>query len=282
MLPFEWREMRRYGVSWMLARCLLLRLIQARSFRRAEGVLFLTHYAQDVVTRAVGALRGATRVIPHGVDRSFLMEPKSQVAITEFTDERPCRILYVSIIDVYKHQWNVVEAVAALRSEGLPIVIDLVGPAYGPALRRLQRVMDRLDPQRAWARYKGGVAHGDLPNLYGTADLIVFASSCENMPNILLESMASGVPIACSARGPMPEVLQSAGEYFDPDSPQSIANAIRLLLRSPELRDANARRALEAARRYSWKRCADETLEFVAEVARGPSRQQIARKATLS
>ena len=40
---------------------------------------------------------------------------------------------YTSIVDVYKHQWNVAEAVLRLRREGMPVTLDLVGPAYPPA-----------------------------------------------------------------------------------------------------------------------------------------------------
>ena len=80
----------------------------------------------------------------------------------------------------------------------------------------------------------GFVPHDDLPSLLAGADLFVFASSCENMPNTLVEAMAIGLPIACSDRGPMPEVLRDGGVYFDPENPESIAAAIETLIRDPE------------------------------------------------
>jgi glycosyltransferase involved in cell wall biosynthesis len=88
------------------------------------------------------------------------------------------------------------------------------------------------------------------------------------MPNILLESMASGRPIACADRGPMPEVLGNAGVYFDPESPHSIAAALRRLIDSPELRERCAKEALLRARQYTWESCARETFGFLASVAR--------------
>ena len=57
-----------------------------------------------------------------------------------------------------------------------------------------------------------------LPEHLREAELFVFASSCENLPNILIEGMAAGLPIACSRRPPMPEVLGDAGESFDPEA----------------------------------------------------------------
>ncbi len=83
------------------------------------------------------------------------------------------------------------------------------------------------------------------------------------MPNILLEGMAAGLPIACSDRGPMPEVLGDAGVYFNPEDPASIAKAIRHLIESPELREQKAQAAFQRAQQYSWARCAEETFGFL-------------------
>ena len=268
MLPFQWRELLRYGISMTTLRLMLLRWTQRRSFRRATGVVFLNDYARTAVGAVTGPLPGASRVIPHGLEGRFFRHEHIHRPISAFAEARPFRVLYVSIVDVYKHQWHVAEAVAQLRGEGLPVSLTLVGPAYPPALRRLESVLKRLDPCRAYLHYLGSVAHESLPDQYASADLCVFASSCENMPNILLEGMASGVPLACSNRGPMPEVLGAGGVYFDPESPAAIASAIRELIGSPELRHNNARAASERARQFAWTRCAVETFGFLAELSR--------------
>jgi glycosyltransferase involved in cell wall biosynthesis len=267
LLPFEWREMARYGLSWMTLKLLLLRWAQSASFRRANGVIFLTHYAQEAVTRVTGPLRGSVVIVPHGIDDRFARSPRTQRALDDCSVANPFRFLYVSIVDVYKHQWTVAEAVSSLRADGFPVALDLVGPAYGPALERLQRVLRRVDPDRAAIRSLGEVPYRELHRSYGVTDGCVFASSCENMPNILLEAMASGLPIACSDRGPMPEVLGDAGVYFDPEDVESIKQALQQLILSPALRAAKARVAFERAGGYSWRRCADETFGFLAEVA---------------
>jgi glycosyltransferase involved in cell wall biosynthesis len=80
--------------------------------------------------------------------------------------------------------------------------------------------------------------------------------------------MAAGVPIACSDRGPMPEVLGEAGVYFDPEQPQQIADALGRLARDAALRARLAQAAWLGAQAYSWGRCARDTFAFVAQVAR--------------
>jgi glycosyltransferase involved in cell wall biosynthesis len=64
----------------------------------------------------------------------------------------------------------------------------------------------------------------------------------------------------------MPEVLGDAGVYFDPEDPQSIAKALQRLVASSELRARLASASFTAAQQYSWRRCADETFHFLAEV----------------
>jgi len=162
----------------------------------------------------------------------------------------------------------VAEAVKQLRSEGFSIAIDFIGPAYKPALQRLQQIQDKYDPTGEFIHYQGLVPYEELPERYHQADGFVFASSCENMPNILLEAMASGLPIVCSNRGPMPEILGKAGIYFDPEQPSQIADALRMLLNDLALRQQSAKAAYESAKKYTWKRCADETFAFLAHVAK--------------
>ena len=268
MQPFELRELRRHGWSLTALRLLLLRGAQARSFRRADGLIFLTRYARDAVMDIIRTTRGQVTIIPHGVDAHFIGAPRPQRPLSACSAQDPLRILYVSIVNVYKHQWHVAEAVAQLRRAGLPVSLDLVGPAHPPALARLRSTLQRVDPQGDCVRYVGPVPHAQLPSWYAKADLCLFASSCENMPNILLEGMASGLPLACSNRGPMPEILGDAGVYFDPEEPLDIARAVRELVESSDLRASLAAASFARARQYSWERCGRETFGFLAAVAR--------------
>lgn len=267
MLPFEMEELRRYGLSSMTLKLILLRFTQSRSFRYSDGVIFLTEYARNGVKIVAGKLRGQSAIIPHGMQSRFLMPPRTQRAIGSCSDANPFRLLYVSIIDQYKHQWRVVEAVAKIREQyGWPLVFDFVGPSYPPAMKRLEKCMNEFDANKQWVHYHGVVPYDELHTIYAKADIGVFASSCENMPNILLETMAAGLPVASSNRGPMPEILGDAGVYFDPEKPESIAVSLKRLISSVELRATLAQAAYDKARTYSWERCARDTFDFLVEI----------------
>lgn len=269
-LLFDLAEQRRYGFSPTRLRLIALRRSQIRSLRRAAGVIFLTDWGERLVRNSV-PVPGRTAVVPHGIGERFLADPRPQEPLDAYSEQRPLRLVYVSIIDAYKHQWHVARAVAKLRRKGLPLEIRFAGPAYPPALRRFIRTLDELDPGRRFLHYDGPIPHEALPGLYAGSDLCVFASTCENLPNVLLEAMAAAMPIACSNRSPMREVIGDGGVLFDAESPSSIAMAVETLARDPEHRARCAARARERAALYTWQRCADDSLSFLAQVAMGYS-----------
>jgi glycosyltransferase involved in cell wall biosynthesis len=266
LLPFEMRELARFGWSLATVKMLLLRWVQSRSYHRTDGLILLNQYAQDAVLKVTGRLTCKTVVIPHGIHNRFNNPPRVQRLLNSYSSQQPFQILYVSTVDVHKHQWYVAEAIEILRHEGLPLALNLVGPAFPPALKRLKASLVKLDPTGDFILYKGAVPHNQLNGHYAAADLCLFASSCENMPNILLEMMVSGSPIACSNRGPMPEILGDGGLYFDPEKPEDIAAAVRKLMLSPALRAEKSGKAFELVKQYSWQRCADETFTFLSTI----------------
>jgi glycosyltransferase involved in cell wall biosynthesis len=263
MLPFEWREMLRYRFSPRILKFFLLRFSQSRTYRRSQGMIYLTDYARDRVSAVIGRSGEASRVIPHGIETQFAPAVETGTAI----GKKPWRLLYVSAVDLYKHQWRVVEAVSQLQREGLDVELVMIGPSWPEARRKLRRSMTRFAVAPASVTYLGAVKHAELHKHYQQADLFVYASSCENLPNILLEAMASAKPIACSSRGPMPEVLKDAGVYFDPERAESIAAAIRQLIDSPTLRKEKSELALRYSEDYSWCRCAQESFDYLAQIA---------------
>lgn len=268
LLPFELQELFRFGWSWMSFKLILLRLIQSKTIRKADAVIFLTKYARDVVMRVVKKSSGKFVIVPHGVDDQFRQYPREQLSIDQYSIDNPFRIIYISEIAPYKHQWHVAEAVLKLRSQGFPVSLDLVGGAKSLSFERLSKTINQFDPNSKsnCVRYLGKISYGQLHEHYKNSDLCLFASSCENMPNILLEGMASGLPMACSNRGPMPEVLGEGGVYFNPEKPLEIALALKQMIESPELRSRLAKISFEKSMGYSWRRCANETFEFINAV----------------
>ncbi|WP_447759746.1 glycosyltransferase [Sphingopyxis panaciterrae] len=271
MLPFDKREVARYGLSLKRLRLELLRRLQTRSFRRADGLIFLTDYARETVLSMIGPVRGRVDTIPHGVSSDFAPPPRRFRSIDECSPSDPFRLIYVSHASPYKHQWHVTEAVAKLRQRlGWPLRLDLIGPrSVAESVACIDETIDKVDGAGEWVTFHGPMPRSRLIDYLIAADIGIFASSCENMPNILLEKMAAGLPIISSDRGPMPEVLANAGLLFDPERPDMIADVLQQEITTPSLRQRHSAMAVTRASEFQWQRCADDTFAFLRQVAEG-------------
>ena len=267
LLPFADEEISRYGFSGRAIRLKLLARGQAHTFTHSDGIIFLTQHVRDVLLSKYPRLEHSRQtVIPHGIDPMFFCDnaEKRKHAI-------PVQLLYVSSVDLYKHQWNVVSSVYNLRKEGFDIQLTLVGSSTcQSALDKLNGAIKKVDPKLDFVKYEGSKDYEVLPSYYHNADLFIFASSCENLPIILLEAMASHLPIACSNRLPMPEVLGDTGVYFDPEDITSITNALRELLLSSDLRKVMGEKTRERANKFTWTKCSSDTFQFLSTITHNP------------
>lgn len=241
----------------------LMYFVQRQAFRAAAGSIFLTQHAATQVQRRVGQLCN-TICIPHGVAEVFKETVRTQTTWPD-AGERPLRCLYVSPIFEYKHQTEVVQAIKALRDQGVNIELTLAGGGGRRAIKILTKLLAEIDPQRGFVKVLDFIPNAEIAGLIAEADLYVFASSCETFGIALLEAMTIGVPIACSNRSSLPDTLQDGGEYFDPQDPKSIARAIDSLIKDPAKRSRLAARAKVIAAQYSWACCAQETWQFIVQ-----------------
>ena len=262
MLSYEPGVMQYFGYGLARIRLLAILFIQNAAFRHARGVIFLTKYAGKLIQKSCGPLKSIA-YIPHGIDAQFYK--KLDIDKIKLGYRKQIRCIYISNAEMYKHQWVVVKAISILRKSGYDVFLTLVGGGKGPALELMNEAIKSEDPEGSYIEQLAFLPHKELPDILASSDLSIFASSCENMPVTLLESMASGIPISCSDRGPMPDVLESGGVYFDPFNAESIAISIEKIILDPDLRLHIAVRAKELANLYSWEKCSKETFSFIVQ-----------------
>lgn len=105
-----------------------------------------------------------------------------------------------------------------------------------------------------------------LANLYANAAAFVYPSLYEGFGIPVLEAMAHGCPVACSATSSLPEVGGDAVEYFDPTRPDDIAAAIHRIVDSDARASELRRRGAARAKLFSWLQCARDTHRVYARV----------------
>lgn len=260
MLSYEKGEIERFNFSFSRLRLILLKYIQNYSLKNSDGAIFLTRYASDVIQKSCGKIDNYC-IIPHGVNKLFRF--KSNMGLWEKSANEQIECIYISNVAIYKHQWNVIKAIKHLRNFGYNLKITFVGGGEGIAQQKFNTERAASDPNNEFINQLEFIDNNKIPELLKKSDIFIFASSCENMPNTLVEGMSCGLPIACSNKGPMPEVLKDGGIYFNPEDYHTIASAIEEIIVNKEKRINLSIRAKELSNQYSWNRCANETLNFL-------------------
>lgn len=233
---------------------------QKASFKKSNGVIFLSEHSSNVVRAQIPDIKLST-VIAHGLDAPFFSSDDRSYKIG-----KSISVLYVSPIYRYKRQSEVVRAISHARAQtGLDISIKLVGGGSESERIKLRNTIASENAE-SFVHLVGALPYKKLLTEYKASDLFIFASTCETFGITLLEAMGAKLPIACSNRTGLESILKDAGTYFDPDDSHSIKNAILSLLESEEIRAELGRKAFHLAQHYKWERCATKTFAFIKHV----------------
>lgn len=263
MLPFDERERKRFPLmSYIRFKLWLLRYVFLTSYKMADKVVFISEYSKSVVKEYIPNIDEKSVVIPHGLNNLFLNSQESY-ELPEYLTENKF-YLYVSILDVYKAQKEIIQAWKVLSDEGFEYPLVLVGPKYNEYGEEVVALIDELGLQEK-VIYLGKVDYEKLPGLYKASRALVFASSCECCPNILLEKLAAGKPVVCSNIEPMPEFGEDAVVYFDPYDPTTLVEKIRSMEEDEEKMKELAKKASQQALKFNWKETVGKTVEFLFE-----------------
>ena len=105
-----------------------------------------------------------------------------------------------------------------------------------------------------------------FPALYSAATAFLFPSWYEGFGLPVLEAMACGCPVIASNTTSMPEVGGDAMLYAAPEDANAWTTAIQQAAEDESLRNDMRRKGLEQALKFSWRRCAEETMECYRSV----------------
>ncbi|GAA1517077.1 glycosyltransferase family 1 protein [Streptomyces albidochromogenes] len=235
--------------------------LNARSAWAYSRIVCTTEWAEREFVR-IGA-RNVVRA-PLGVDlRACRPELRSTGLRARYAHGNDVLLLLCSRLSVEKHPGTALDALAALRGNGMKVSLVVAGD--GPLRERLTR---RARAQRLPAVFLGHVGErGELANLQAAADVCLAPGPAETFGLSALEALACGTPVVASASGALPEVVGDAG-LAAADSGAAFADAVRQLLARPE----EARRAAARARAelFGWPAAVDAFL--AAHDARTPAR----------
>ncbi len=188
------------------------------------------------------------RHCPHGID-SELFNPayrSEAIRLRYMEDPQGKILLYVGRIAPEKDLEVLMEAAAHLNRRGLKYRLLMVGD--GPARQKLEET--KIE-NVVFLGYQRGQ---DLYDLYASADIFVFPSVTETFGNVILEAMASGLPVVAAPAGGVEDNLIEGhnGLAFKAGDAADMADQIEILIKQPELLATLAKGALDHARSRNW------------------------------
>jgi len=234
---------------------------KALAAERADHVICISDSTRSDAIEILGIAPEKTSVIYLGFD--LMNTAGAYVEERIFSGRKPF-LLYVGNRGGYKNFVRLLEAYAT--SPQLKAGYDLICFGGGKFLANELETMRKLGLDSGQVAQLGG-ADQLLAKLYEHASAFVFPSLYEGFGIPPLEAMSHDCPVVCSNTSSIPEVVGDAGEYFDPANTESIRVAIERVVTSDCNRQLLISKGRERLKKFSWDRCAIETLDIYRKLA---------------
>ena len=237
--------------------------MQGRVASKMPRIVVVSENSIKDIHADMGVSLDRMRLVPVGVDPQ-LFAPKPDVT------RIPGRLITTASADVaLKGLPYLLEAMAKLRTER-DLTLTIIGkPKPGKSMDLIQKL--GLEPH---IQFVSGVPDERIVELYAEAELAVVPSLYEGFSLPAIEAMCTGICLVATDGGALPEVTGADGDTVlqcKAGDVEALATTIRRGLDDPELRarvGANGRqRVLD---RWTWRRCAELTVEQYREVLSMP------------
>jgi len=225
---------------------------------RLDGIITVSQDSARAITEAFGVPPEKIRVVYNGLD-------SNEFAPIPGLPKKPNNLIFVgNSEDRKKGLLYLLQSLLYLPEEVTLTVVDGGAPqrSFAPLLTGKYGIDHRV-------HFTGKIAPGELVHLYCSAEIAVVPSLYEGFGFPAAEAMACELPVVACAAGALPEVVgdDGAGILVPPRDAQALAQAIKRLLRDPELRQQMGR----AARRrvldlFTWENAARQMADVYQEV----------------
>jgi glycosyltransferase involved in cell wall biosynthesis len=189
-----------------------------------------------------------TAYIPNGVEPRFFV-PRC------YEDSGPLKLLYAGTWLDQRGIFYLRDALLCLAPQLPGLTMTFAGCGCPPEL-----IHDFFGSQLAsTVVVQPVVPSGNMHELYAAHDIFLFPSLMEGLPSVLLEAMASGMPVITAETCGMPDVVENDfnGLLVPPADAPAIEAAVLRLASDPALRQRLGQSAQEFMKRYTWERSAE-------------------------
>lgn len=205
---------------------------------QAEIVVFPSSYLREIFER-----HGVCgRVVPNVVD------------IATFSREtqpcRPHRLISARSLEPLYGVDNTIRAFAQIRNIFPDAVLEVYGD--GRSAGALHRLAEEVGSDGI--RFCGFVPHSQMPKVFAGGGVLVNSSRVDNMPHLLIEALAAGLPIVTTRSGGIPYLVEHERNALmvPVDDPEALANAVVRVLQDSDLADRLIEQGRVDCEKFTW------------------------------
>ncbi len=233
-----------------------------REAQQADKIIAVSQSTKDDLVNLYGIAPQKIKVVYSGVGEQFKAQSAKRKIIKNKYNLPDEFILYFGTIEPRKNLVGLIKAFELLRGKyKIKLVIaGARGWLYQDILQAAQESKYSQD-----IIFTGFIEEADKPALYNLAQLFVYPSFFEGFGFPPLEAMACGLPTVVSHASSLPEVVGQGALMVDPYNIDELAWAMETALTDKDLREQLAKKGISRAKKFSWSKCARETLKIITE-----------------
>ena len=245
------------------------------NYRGGEAESFLAHSGGAVLKTL---RRASALAVPSGfLEQVFLRSGIQSTVVPNIVDTDhfrsagpayPKRAAHLVVARSLEPIYDIATALRAfrlVRNDFADATLTVAGS--GPEERALHALAEELDIAGA-VRFRGRLDRNQMAELYRSASVVINPSRVDNMPNSVLEAMATGAVVVSTDVGGVPFIVRDGitGLLVAPGDPAAMAERLRRVLADPQLANKLRDAALADIQQYTWTKVREKWSDVYASV----------------
>lgn len=214
------------------------REIQLQEWQLADTIIVASEYSKNAVTHFAPAIQSKLKIVPLTVN---LNSYRAYQKVRHYQKERPLNVLFAGTVGLRKGIQYLLSAFDQIKASDATLTVA----------GNLQINREKLSIYQDKVNFYGSIPHIQMPQIYSEADLFVFPTISDGFGAVMLEAMATGLPVIATDH--CGDIVEDGinGFRISIRRVDAIVEKIYEIIRSPELLEHLSRGAIATTEKFS-------------------------------